>query len=150
MDQTFEEIQQLAQQGLTGCQIELGNGYLMGAIVGGRKLPQDYAEAKRWLEPAHEKGASTATFILGTMYEEGKGVPVDNSKAIALYEKAAAQGGYLPCVSLARLYARGKSSANSIQRAAEWYRKVLTFDGQVDDQGEMAEARGFLQRHNSP
>jgi localization factor PodJL len=144
MDQTFDEIRQLAEQGLTGCQIELGNGYLTGATVGGRKLPQDFAEAKRWLEPAHGKGASTATFILGTMYEEGKGVPVDLARAIEYYESAAAQGAYLPCVRLARIYARGNRL--SPERAAEWYRKVLTFDGQVDDQGEMDEARNFLQR----
>src|SRR6267378_8002903 len=104
MDQTFDEIRQLAEQGLTACQIELGNGYLTGASVGGRKVPRDFAEAKRWLEPAHKKGASTATFILGTMYEEGKGVPVDVRKATKYYESAAAQGAYLRCVRLARLY----------------------------------------------
>jgi TPR repeat protein len=150
MDQTFDEIQRLAQQGLTACQIELGNGYLTGATVGGRKLPQDYAEAKRWLEPAHKKGASTATFILGTMYEEGKGVPLDVRKAIQHYESAAAHGAYLPCVRLARLYAHGRGMPPSPGLAAKWYQKVLTFDGQVDDQGEMDEARLFLQRLKAP
>ena len=149
MDQTFDEIQQLAKEGLTGCQIELGNGYLTGATVGGRKLLPDYTEAKRWLELAHEKGASTATFILGTMYEDGKGVPVDVSKAIEYYESAVAHGAYLPCVRLARLYANATGVSFSPERAAAWYKKVLTFDGQVDDQGEMDEARTFL-RHKAP
>jgi TPR repeat protein len=147
MDQTFDEILRLAAKGVTACQIELGNGYLMGATVGDRRLPQDYAEARRWLEPAHEKGASTATFILGTMYEEGRGVSVDIHRAIEYYERAVAQGAYLPCVRLARLYADSKGATLSLERAAEWYEKVLTFDGQVDDQGEMDEARTFLQRH---
>jgi TPR repeat protein len=150
MDQTFEEIRKLAEEGLTGCQIELGNGYLMGATVGGRKLPKDYAEARRWLEPAHEKGASTATFILGTMYEDGKGVAADVMKAIQLYENAEAQGAYLPCVRLARLYAHGKGVPPSPGLAVKWYQKVLSFDGQVDDQGEMDEARLFLRRHKVP
>src|SRR5689334_17943651 len=96
VDQTFDEILELAEQGVTACQIELGSGYLVGASVGGRKLTQDFAEAMRWLEPAHKKGASTATFILGTMYEEGKGVPVDVRKAIEYYETAAGQRAYLP------------------------------------------------------
>jgi TPR repeat protein len=144
MDQEFDEILQLAKEGLTACQIELGNGYLTGATVGDRKLPQDYAEARRWLEPAHEKGATTATFILGTMYEEGKGVPVNVAKAIEYYETAVTQGAYLPCVKLARIYAQGKGVLPSPERAAEWYKKVLAFDGQVDDQGEMDEARAFL------
>jgi TPR repeat protein len=150
MDQNFDEIRQLADEGLTACQIELGNGYLTGATVGDRQLPQDYAEAKRWLEPAHKKGATTATFILGTMYEEGKGIPVDVKKAAEYYESAAAHGAYLPCVRLARLYANGKGAPPSVERAAQWYQKVLTFDGQVDDQGEMDEARVFLQRHKAP
>jgi TPR repeat protein len=145
-DQTFDEILELAEQGITACQIELGNSYLVGASVGGRKLTQDFAEAMRWLEPAHEKGASTATFILGTMYEEGKGVPVDVGKAIEYYETAAGQGAYLPCVRLARIYAQGESVAPSQDLAAKWYQKVLSFDGEVEDEGEMDEARAFLQR----
>jgi TPR repeat protein len=145
-DQTFDEILELAEQGVTACQIELGNSYLVGATVGARKLTQDFAEAMRWLEPAHRKGASTATFILGTMYEEGKGAPVDVGKAISYYETAAGQGAYLPCVRLARIYAHGKGIAPSPDLAAKWYQKVLGFDGEVDDEGEMAEARAFLQR----
>jgi len=150
MDQTFEEIRRLAEQGLTGCQIELGNGYLVGTTVGGQKLPEDYAEARRWLESAHKKGASTATFILGTMYEEGKGVPVDILKAIEHYESAAEQGAYLPCVRLARIYANGKGVPASRKQATDWYRKVLALEGEVDDQGEMSEARTFLQQDRTP
>ena len=51
---------------------------------------------------------------------------------------------------LARFYAHGKGASLSLGHAAEWYEKVLTFDGQVDDQGEMDEARTFLQRHRAP
>jgi uncharacterized protein len=144
MDQTFEEIRQLAEEGITGCQIELGNGYLIGATVGGRKLVKDYAEARKWLEPAHKKGASTATFILGTMYEEGKGYLADVGKAIEYYENAVEGGAYLPCVRLARIYAGGIGIPASLEQAAHWYRKVLSFEGHVDDRGEMAEARKFL------
>jgi|SRR6185312_17242249 len=146
MGQTFDEIRLLAEQGVTACHIELGNSYLVGASVGGRRLRQDFSEAIRWLEPAHKKGASTATFILGTMYEEGKGVPVDVRKAIEYFETAADQGAYLPCVRLARIYAHGKAYAPSPDLAAEWYQRVLSFDGEVEDDGEMDEARAFLQR----
>lgn len=150
MEQTFEEIEALAKEGRTAYEIELGNGYLVGANVGGRKLAQDHAEAKRWLEPAHMKGAFTATYILGTMYEEGKGGPVDIGKAVEYYKSAAARGAYLPCVRLARLYANGKGVPPSPERAVDWYQKVLTFDRKVDDQGEMDEARAFLQHHKTP
>jgi TPR repeat protein len=146
MDQTFDEIRNLAEQGATACQIELGNSYLVGASVGGRELTQDFSEALKWLELAHKKGASTATFILGTMHEEGKGVPLDIPKAIEYYEVAAGQGAYLPCVRLARIYAQGKGITPSADLAVKWYQHVLGFESEIEDEGEMDEARAFLRR----
>ena len=144
MSESLEEMVRLAEEGLTPHQIQLGNSYLTGCDPEGNQFPQDYAEARRWLERAHEKGAFTATYILGTMYEEGKGVSVDVMKAIEMYERAAARGAYLPCVNLARIYAQGKGVSQSQQRAAEWYQRVLSFEKEVDDTGEMDEARKFL------
>lgn len=144
----MEELAAQAEKGLTPCQIELANCYLVGRDVNGNALPQDYFKAKHWLERAHEKGAFTATVMLGTVYEEGKGVSVDIPKAIELYELAVQRDAYLPCLYLARIYAVGKGVEQSQQLAAEWYQKVLFFEGKVDDQGEMDEAREFL-RANS-
>ncbi len=140
----IEELKAKAEKGLTPHQIELGHSYLTGLDYDGEEFPQDFSEAKRWLERAHERGAFTATVLLGTMYEEGKGMPVNIPKAIELYELAAQRGAFLPCVYLARIYAHGKGVAQSPQLAAKWYQKVLSFEGEVDDQGEMDEAREFL------
>jgi TPR repeat protein len=140
----LEELRAQAEKGLAPYQIELGHSLLTGVDYDGNVFPQDFSEAKHWLERAHEKGAFTATVILGTMYEEGKGTPVNIQKAIELYEFAVGRGAYLPCVYLARIYAQGKGVPQSLQQAVKWYQKVLSFEGQVDDEGEMEEAREFL------
>jgi hypothetical protein len=134
-----------AEKGLTPYQIQLGHSYLTGIDYDGDEFPQNFSEAKYWLERAHNKGAFTATVILGTMYEEGKGMPPDIPKAVELYELAAERGAYLPCVYLARIYAQGKGVEQSLQQAVQWYKKALSFEGEVDNEKEMNEARGFLQ-----
>lgn len=142
--QTLEELEAKAEKGLTPNQIELGHSYLKGIDYDGNEFLQDFAKAKYWIERAHEQGAFTATTILGMMYEDGKGMPVDVPKAIELYELAVKSGAYLPCVYLARIYVQGKGVAQSTQLVAKWYQKVLSFEGKVDDGGEMDEAREFL------
>ena len=52
----------------------------------------DYdAAVAEWREPAAQ-GDPDAQFNLGQAYRLGRGVPIDQPRAIALYEKAAAQG----------------------------------------------------------
>jgi septal ring-binding cell division protein DamX len=57
------------------------------AYVGG-----DYPQALRLLEPAAEKGNSTALLFLGLMYEYGHGVAKDRDRALRYYGQAAAAG----------------------------------------------------------
>jgi TPR repeat protein len=146
MSQSFEEIIRLAEQGMTACQIEVGNSYLTGRDPNGNACATDPREGRKWIERAHEKGASTATYILGTIYEDGSGVAVDVAKAIAFYTQAAERGSFLSCVRLARIYAAGKGVSPSPILAKEWYGRVLAAEGEVDDDGEMAEARAYLAR----
>jgi TPR repeat protein len=146
MHQTFDEIRRLAEEGLTACQIELGNSYLTGRDPNGNPCHVNYELAREWLERAHEKGSSTATFILGTIYEDGLGVRADVEKSIKLYVEAADRGAYLPCLHLARIYANGKGVPRSPSAAAEWYRRVLAVEAEVAAPDEMVEARDFLRR----
>lgn len=139
-----EELISRAEKGLTPCQIELGHSYLTGIDYDGNAFPKDFSKAKYWLQRAHERGAFTATVMLGTMYEEGQGMPRNISKAIEMYELAAERDAYLPCVYLARIYALGKGIEKSPNLASKWYQKVLSFEGQVDDEGGIEEAREFL------
>lgn len=52
----------------------------------------DYARAAPLMRPFAEQGQAWAQFGLGTMYEDGKGVPKDDKQAEDWYRKAAAQG----------------------------------------------------------
>lgn len=150
MHQSFHEIRRLAEEGLTACQIEVGNSYLTGRDPNGNPCEVNYELAREWLERAHAKGASTATFILGTIHEDGLGVLADVEKAIKLYVEAASRGAYLPCVHLARIYANGKGVPQSPSAAAEWYRRVVAVEAEVDAPEEIAEARAFLRQGMTP
>ena len=52
----------------------------------------DFPTALRELQPLAEKGDMESQFDLATMYDTGKGVPLDPAKAFVWYERAAKQG----------------------------------------------------------
>lgn len=52
----------------------------------------NYAKTVSILEPLAAQGDACAQNRLADLYKFGKGVPVDNKKALGLYEAAAAQG----------------------------------------------------------
>jgi hypothetical protein len=55
-------------------------------------LRGDYKTAYQLIKPQAEKGDADAQFILGFMYDEGKGVPQDYPEAAKWYRRAAKQG----------------------------------------------------------
>ena len=58
----------------------------------GHGVPQDYAEAVRWLRKAADQGLAQAQHDLGVMYANGQGVLQDYVEAHAWWNLAAAQG----------------------------------------------------------
>src|SRR5665647_2078609 len=52
----------------------------------------DYEAAYQLSKPQAEKGDAVAQFILGFLYDEGKGVPQDYAEAAKWYRRAAKQG----------------------------------------------------------
>ena len=75
---------QPAEQGHADAQASLGGMYLEG-----RGVPQDVAEAVRWIRQAAEQGQRDAQTLLGRMYYEGRGVPQDDILAYAFLYSAA-------------------------------------------------------------
>jgi Sel1 repeat len=55
-------------------------------------VPQNYAEAMKWVRRAAEQGDANGQHILGHMYEDGHGALPDYAAALAWYRKAADQG----------------------------------------------------------
>ncbi len=58
----------------------------------GRGVPEDAAEAVKWLRLAAEQGMAKAQFALGVMYVNGEGVPKSPVEAYAWFSVAAALG----------------------------------------------------------
>jgi FOG: TPR repeat, SEL1 subfamily len=77
----------LAEAGDVKAQTELGRLYAKGQMV-----PQNFAEASRWLEPAAQAGDPDAQFELGMLYFGGDGVPYDHDEAARWWNLAAEQG----------------------------------------------------------
>jgi TPR repeat protein len=65
----------------------LGTCYAKGTGV-----PQNYAEAAKWVTRAAKQGHALAQCNLGYCYAKGEGVPQDHMEAVVWYRKAAEQG----------------------------------------------------------
>ena len=91
----------------------------------------DYATAFTEAKKYAEQGNANAQMILGKMYVQGKGVPIDDQQAMAWYRKAANQGNKLAQLDLGYMYAQGRGVPRDDQQAATWYRKSA-------DQGNVA------------
>ena len=72
----LQRLHQEADQGSPLAQYVLGALYQLGEVV-----PQDHAEAVKWLRRAADQGLAVAQFVLGEKYALGQGVPEDNVRA---------------------------------------------------------------------
>lgn len=90
----------------------------------GRGVPQNDAEAARWLDRAAKGGLALAQFRLGGFYEKGIGVKKDLAAARDLYRAAADKGNARAMHNLAVLYAEGIDGAADYRNAAAWFRKA--------------------------
>ena len=76
-----------AERGDRDAQAALGGAYLHG-----KGVPQDDAEALKWLRLAAERGQALAQFDMGELYRTGRGVPKDEVEAVRWYLRSASQG----------------------------------------------------------
>lgn len=81
----------------------------------------DYAAELAVIRPMAEKGYPFAQFNLGVLYDEGKGLPEDNAKAIEWYQKAAEQGFSQAQVNLGIMHEQGEGTPTDPVRAYFWY-----------------------------
>jgi Sel1 repeat-containing protein len=93
----------------------------------GRGVPQDYAEAVKWLRRAAEQGLADAQNDLGCMYAHGRGVPQDYLMAHIWYNLATSRrqsGADFDTAVKNRDLAAHKMTraqiAEALQLASEW------------------------------
>jgi TPR repeat protein len=80
-----------------------------------------YQEAKTLAEAAAAKGDGPAHTLLGQMYEQGLGVPLDLTKAAEWYAKGAALGDVHSLFSLGVMLAEGRGVKENKKQAADLF-----------------------------
>ncbi len=83
-------------------------------------LKQDYYGAFLKFVPLSKQGDAGAQAMIGRIYAQGNGAPLDSRTAAISYEKAATQGHAAAQYQLAKMYAVGAGVKQDAARAAEW------------------------------
>jgi S1-C subfamily serine protease len=95
-------LRQLAEQGNPIAANNLGVLYANGV-----KVPQDFAEAKKWYEFAGQHGNPTGEYNLGIAYQRGQGTPPDLTEAVKWFRLASDHNSGPAKFALAQLYLAG-------------------------------------------
>jgi len=110
--------------------------FLLFIAIGIVSVPVAHAQPATWasaqqLETSCARGDGVNCYYLGEMYQTGKGVKLDKSKAAEYYSKAVelytkeCNGGVeLGCINLGDMYARGLGVRKDRNRAMELLRKL--------------------------
>jgi enhanced entry protein EnhC len=104
-------------------------GYPQAAVALGfiyDTVDTDYLNAEKNYNLAATAGDAIGQFNLGLLYENGKGIPVDNQKARSFYQQAAQQGFPPAMTQLAELYFRGVAGEGNEAEALNWYKKAAS------------------------
>ncbi|BCA94207.1 enhanced entry protein EnhC [Legionella antarctica] len=87
-------------------------------------VEDNYADALKAYEQAAAKGDVLGEYNLALMYEYGKGVPVDYTKAKSLFIEAANKGVDEAMNQLGGMYFYGLGEERNEQQALAWYKKA--------------------------
>lgn len=82
----------------------------------------DFTNAAKLYLPLAQQGNADAQFNLGTMYDEGEGVPEDYKEALKWYQMAAEQGHEAAQTILGAIYSVGRGVTQNFKEAAKWDR----------------------------
>jgi TPR repeat protein len=82
----------------------------------------DFDNAMSELKPLAAKGDPDAEFLLGMLYDSGKGVARNQATAASWYRKAAEQKHLFAQVYLGALYYSGQGVKQNYGEAARWFR----------------------------
>ena len=97
----------------------LGANEMTGALQAFRS--GDYAKALRLTRPLAARENSQAMYLLGVMYEQGKGVERDDATAVKWYAAAARKASNASAqYNLARMYLDGRGVRKNEAKAREW------------------------------
>jgi len=116
IEKAIEYFSKAISKGNTDAKIRLGlcmlrrNNSQFDSITGQQHLKEAAAE-----------GSAEAMYVLGTVYEEGIGVPSNYNNALFWYKTAAEIGNEKSQFKMGYFYENGLSVSKDINEAAEWY-----------------------------
>ena len=87
-------------------------------------LNKDYAQSRRVFDALAEAGDARSQFMMGTIYEQGLGVPEDLTEAARWYRRAADGGNASAQYNLGIFYQFGKGVPKDPAQAAAWLLKA--------------------------
>lgn len=91
----------------------------------------DYATALRLFRPLADEGDADAQFHLGSMYDLGRGVPIDDTAAVSWWRRAADQGNALAQLNLAYMYYLGQGVPRDAVQAYMWFSLATSQRGRI-------------------
>ena len=86
----------------------------------------DYEKARNYLEVAESKGIKGASYYLGVIYYNGKGIPTNHAKAKEYFEKSEANDNVFSSYYLGKLYYWGDGVEKDYDKANLYKSKVLS------------------------
>ena len=113
-------------------------------------LKQDYTTALRLYRPLAEQGDAGAQFMLGVMYDFGRGVPKDYVQAVIWYRLAADQGDARAQNNLGSLYFRGEGVPKDYVLAYMWRNLASAGASDAAVREQAAKARDALATMMTP
>ncbi|KLN61689.1 hypothetical protein WH96_04985 [Kiloniella spongiae] len=120
MEESFNNIEHLAQQGDSNALVGLGYAYLKG-----EDRPQNIALGLEYLEKGARDDNDQAIVMhrLGELYSKGKSIPQDFDKAVFWYKKAFELGVDYAGNDLGELYLNRTDIPDNQLQAFKWFEK---------------------------
>lgn len=112
-------IKAQAGRGDAAAQTVLASSYSLGRDG----LIQDYSKAVYWHKKAADQGNATSQYLLGQLYNQGKGVRQDYNKAIYWHKKSSDQNNASAQYALGAIYYFGQGVRQNKTQAKEWFGK---------------------------
>ncbi|KAG0250690.1 hypothetical protein DFQ27_009262 [Actinomortierella ambigua] len=98
----------------------VGKKSSLGSIINVLDTNQDRVMAQ------DERGDARAQFIVGSMYEQGRGVEQSDVEAVKWYTKAVSQGNPNAQFNLGSMYEHGRGVEQSVVEAVKWFTKAAS------------------------
>jgi len=102
--------------------------YNLGIMYAKKGSKKDLTFAAKWLKKAAKQDHSESQFNLASLYDEGKGLPLNDELAVKWYQKAAENDHIEAQYNLAVMYANGEGIKKSPETAAKWFKNAAAKD----------------------